>query len=457
MPPRPRRRPAPQPESDDVNFEEDLDGTVDLSQFQSDDDAVDFEAEAFASAGDDDVDFESFADDQGADFSDEDFEEAAPASRRSSARSSARSSSRGRSARSERLAGASERKKAAKSQRKQVRQDLTPEEIEARRQARRSGLLLTLLMIAILGAGFGFYHFFLRTPPLVNEALAHLRQAQSQQQTLNLLINTGDDRAAEALIEEVVAQHLAIEMFGFASSPNPDPNNPNLVRADLAQNAFQLKEAFERRLPDIQRIRENRLARFHHDQLLARLSNLGPDREPDLAALRAAVDAFMDNPAYPESGPNLTLAARYRTQFVLPVRNRAIEIERERARRISAGTTDVVASANQETDLLMREGSYGAALQLVDDLARRHPQANLRPVREKVLTSARAAWESDRNRATNEIRIANDPGSSASDREAARERARSILHRVVSRFGEGVAGIDPFVQEARRMQQEFGL
>ena len=201
---------------------------------------------------DDDVDFESIGDGAGTvDFSEDiGFEEEvapAPARRsrrlrsageetagdgrrgaRSSNRGSAHVSTRGRSARSERLAGASQRKKNAKSERKQAKKAkaLTPEEIEARRRARKNGILLTLLMVGIFGAGIGFYFAVMYVPQERKDAQNHLRMAKVRLDNLTHLINVKDTEGAEGLIDSAVEEHLAIPMFGFASVPNPDPPRP---------------------------------------------------------------------------------------------------------------------------------------------------------------------------------------------------------------------------------------
>ena len=471
MPPRSRRRAAQQASSrqeesfDDENFEDDLDGTVDLSELSGAGNDVDFESEV--ADYDDDVDFESMVDGGGdVDFAEDDvdFEDEEPVPARGG-RASARSkreatgSQRGRSARSERLSGVSERKKAAKSARKEAKSKrvLSPEEIEARRRSRNGGILLALLMVAIIGAGIGFYYVVLRVPPQRVEALDHLRNATLKKSSLELLIGGRNADQAEALINSVVSEHLALEMFNFASVPDPDPDNPLIIDVKLARQAFDLKNEFESRLPEVQRIREDNQAKANADVLLARLSDVSPESEPDLGLLREAVGAFMANPAYPEKNADVNIAARYRTQYILPVKNMVTQIEREAARRISAGTTDVLAAANRETDLLMRQSRYGDALRLIDELSRNEQAASLGPVREKVLNSARKAWETDKGRATNNYRVATDPGSAPEERDAARQRSRDILQHVINRYGEGIEGVDSYVQEARRMQREYGF
>ena len=78
------------------------------------------------------------------------------------------------------------------------------------------------------------------------------------------------------------------------------------------------------------------------------------------------------------------------------------------------------------------------------------------PIRQKILDSARLKWESERERARNNYHLSVDPSSAPGQRDEAEQRARTILRDVISSFGEGVSGVDEFVQEARRLQSEFG-
>ena len=165
--------------------------------------------------------------------------------------------------------------------------------------------------------------------------------------------------------------------------------------------------------------------------------------------------APLANPSYPGRNADPILANRYKTEFISPVRSLLVEIDREERRRLDAETTDVFSRTNRETDIMMREMRYGDALRHVDEVARNETAASLGPIRKKILDSARASREVERKRATNEYRLSVDPGSAPQERDEAEQRARKIL-RDVSKFGEGVSGIDEFVQEARRLQSEFG-
>lgn len=455
MPPRPRRRASsersrPQPEDD--LYQDDLEGTVDLSGMHADDDDVDFESLA---SDDDDVDFESMAEDDFAD--DEDVEPAPSRGGRGASRGATASSksSRARSSRRARVEGASDRKKAAKSARRAAKKERSPEEIEARRKAFRSGILLTLLLLAIFAGAIGFYYGVMRTQPEVKQAQAHLREASDRLRTLDRLIDGQQPGEAEALLDRILAEHLVLPMFDHASSPSPSPDNPELVSVRLAQSAFDLREQFESRRARILRVRQDMQARANYRRLSQRLNNLR--EEEDLGALRADIDAFMDNPANPDDGPDLVIADRYRNNYVLPVRNQLLNVQMEQARRISAGTTDVEAAANRETDTHMRNHRYGDAIRLVDELSRRNPDANLREVRQKVINGARQSWTAARNRAENFWAVASDAGSSSTDRQQAREQTRRILRQVVDNYGEGVTGVDEFVREARALMQEYGL
>ncbi|TVR12201.1 MAG: hypothetical protein EA401_09645 [Planctomycetota bacterium] len=461
MPPRSRRRASPDRSSrqaqDDLH-QDDLEGTVDLSDFSADEEDVDFES--LADADGDDVDFEAMAvnedDDDFESFEEDEDPEPARSSRASSRRGAASSgSSRGRSSRRARVESASDRKKAAKSARRQAKKERSPEEIAARRQALRSGLLLVLLIGGILAAGVGFYYGVMRTPPQVQEANFHLREASDRLRSLDRLIDGQQPGEAEALLDRVLAEHLVLPMFDHAGSPEPSPDNPDLVSVRLAQSAFDLREQFESRRPRIQRVRQDMQARANFQRLNSRLNNLR--EEEDLNSLRADIDAFMDNPANPDAGPDVVMAERYRNNYVLPVRNQLLNVQMEQARRISAGTTDVVAAANRETDTHMRNHRYGDAVRLVDELSRRNPDANLREVRQKVLNGARQSWAAARNRAENFYAVASDPGSSSTARAQAREQTRLILLQVINNYGEGVRGVDEFVQEARTLLQEYDL
>ena len=458
MPPRSRRRAAreaaaaPKQEEqldDDFDFEADVEsigdgaGTVDFSE------DIDFEEEVAPAPARRSRRLRSAGEETAGD---------GRRGARSSNRGSAHVSTRGRSARSERLVGASQRKKNAKSERKRAKKAkaLTPEEIEARRRARKNGILLTLLMVGIFGAGNGFYFAVMYVPQERKDAQNHLRMAKVRLDNLTHLINVKDTEGAEGLIDSAVEEHLAIPMFGFASVPNPDPQDPGIIDVKLARKAYELKVEFESRSDDIVRIREDVLAKKNHDLLLKRLSNLGPDVEPDLGAVREAVGAFLANPSFPEQAANPELAERYKNQFVMPVRNMVIEIDREAQRRLSAETVDVFATVNSETDLMMRKMRYGDALRYVDEIARNETAASLGPIRQKILDSARLKWESERERARNNYHLSVDPSSAPGQRDEAEQRARTILRDVISSFGEGVSGVDEFVQEARRLQSEFG-
>ena len=156
-------------------------------------------------------------------------------------------------------------------------------------------------------------------------------------------------------------------------------------------------------------------------------------QQPDIEALDARRLAFIDNPlARPNGADNDTQLFLSQIE-VATLREK--EIVQERARRLAGQTTDVVDAANGEVDQLIAEARFGAALALLDERQNTFPQAELAPVRTRVV-KALLSLANDKTFAQNNYRRFASAITAASQKDAALKQAIERLEFVVARYGE---------------------
>ncbi len=360
--------------------------------------------------------------------------------------------------------GRSSRRAAAGSSRKSARKELSPEEKAARRAAVRN-TFLTVLIILVVGGGGAAAYLGLKEEPrqvqveLNGESRNYLgtradlaRQFMNEARTfrgrMEKAINARQPDEAKTNLDAMVVL-LRQPVLGAGATPNPE--DPNIGDLQLAHSALGMLGEIEGYESKIRQLKDDRRAQINFDGLKSQLAHL---RESDLDSLETAMRQFMENPVRPEEGSNPDLQARYRT-MIEEIGANLHAVTSERLSRLVTNTSKVVETINLETQKFIAQSQYGTALSLVDEAARNFPQADLKPVRQKVLSSAERGWEADRSTAENFYKDAVAAGVGDQIRAAKLSQAIKVLEKVVASYGKDVREISGYVEDAERMLREY--
>ena len=352
------------------------------------------------------------------------------------------------------------------SKRTSARKELSPEEKAARRAAIRNTFLTVLIILIVGGGGAGAY-FALKEEPqqlqieVMGESrpyigtraeLAHqfMTEATNFERGMEKALRARQPDEAKANLDAMVVL-LSQPVLGGGVAPNPE--DPNIGDLQLATRAVSMLGEVGEHESEIRRLKEDRRAKVNFDALQAELAEIR-DPELDLDALETAMRRFIENPVRPEEGSNPDLQARYKI-MVDEVEANLHAITSERLGRLIKDTTKVVETINLETQKFIDQSQYGTALSLVDEAARNFPQADLKPVREKVLSAAEGGWETDKSLAQNLYKDAIAPGVGDQVRAKKLGEAIKVLEHVVANYGKDVREISGYVDEAERLLREY--
>jgi hypothetical protein len=372
-----------------------------------------------------------------------------------------------RSSRRAAAGGRSSRRAAASSRgssRKSARKELSPEEKAARRAAIRN-TFLTVLIILVVGGGGAAAYFGLKEEPrqvqveLNGEARNYLgtradlaRQFMNEARTFRSRMEKGinarqPDEAKTNLDAMVVL--LRQPVLGAGATPNPE--DPNIGDLQLAQSALEMLGEIEGYEAKIRKLKDDRRAQINFEGLKGQLARLG---DAELDPLETAMRRFMENPVRPEEGSNPDLQARYQT-MIEEIEAKLHGVTSERLSRLVTNTSKVVETINLETQKYIAQSQYGTALSLVDEAVRNFPQADLKLVRQKVLSAAEGGWGADRATAQNLYKDAVAAGVGAQIRAAKLSEAIKVLEHAIASYGKDVREIAGYVEEAERLLREY--
>lgn len=301
------------------------------------------------------------------------------------------------------------------------RREKSPEDLAKRRQTIKSLLMVAIgVAVAVLVVAVLVLVVF-KKDPLLEDASAKLAQVQSSLSTLD---TRAEFEEAQKILKSV-----------------PDLPATAARKAELGKTLADIEThvaATERE----SRVASNRAA------LLAQLAKLtDPATELDKLAIDCA--AFTKNPVDPTAAPN----PDYVTEFSAAVNDiqvRLAQIETERGRRDTAGTTGAAQRVQLEVEGLVKEEKFAAALKLIDEGAVKFPKADFGRVRTFVTESAASNWTSVQGYVETRYADYAAPGITQSMRQKALEEARARLDRVIANWG-----IDSYVGQAKDLRGKY--
>ncbi len=407
-------KPAPPPADDiDITLP---DGSVDLNGPPEDEYPADSVFDGAAGSGDAPLQVEA---DEGVDEAAQTVVSKGGSQRRSAARSSSRNSSR---------RGAS-----TKSDRAASRRELTPEERIQRARARRAmvGLLTTVVVAGV--AGFALWWLVLRTDPKVERFLGVLSQVKGELSGINANItNQQPDDADKALAQA-----------GKDLEGTPCPDRQDLLNQKTAFQA-QMKDLAAR----IELLKRDLLVQANKNALLAQFKHV-EDPAMDLDKLEADVNAFIANPANPTGSPDREVAAAYASDCS-DLQKRLSAISSARSHRVDQDTNAPVTDARDQAEGLIKQEKFQDALALVDDMARKFPNAKFDGVRDYVQDAAAQRWKSAKSFVEENYANYAALGTAPDVRKDALAAARARLHQVIDHFG-----IDTYVSQAKELLAKY--
>jgi hypothetical protein len=333
-------------------------------------------------------------------------------------------------------AGRSSRRMAATSGKKSSRKPaLSPEEAAARRRALMGAIKLALGLIVLVGGGFAVWWFLLRDDPRTRQAQAVVSKIRHEDLTrIDAYLEHQQPQEAEAAIAEARKLIETTEAF----------TDPKI--APLAQDP---KDELAKRDDRLARVKRDVKVQQNLTALRAQFEKL-TEPETDLETLQKDAQSFLDNPVeWKAGGHNEDYIKTYSTE-VNSIQVRMASIDSERTRRKDEKTTTPVQNARDAAKGLVEQEKFHEALALIDDAARKFPEANFADLRSWVEDSAQKDWAAAKSVVENLYKDYEAIGSSAATRKEAIDKARARLHQVIDNFG-----IDQYVDEAKQMLAKY--
>jgi hypothetical protein len=224
----------------------------------------------------------------------------------------------------------------------------------------------------------------------------------------------------------------------------PMPPEEKGVVKDLALQAAALRSEIEPLLARISAIEAENGAEANMAGLKARCSTIG-DEKTDLDQLERDLRAFIENPVDPRSGPSPSNAATF-SRLVADANLRLPAIATERERRRNARVVAPVSLAGGEVDGLIQQDRFGDALALLDERAKKHPDADFNPLRNRVEDAAAKAWRSAKAQFDNRLADWKSPGATEGQRKTGLNSAKERMNLVIQHFG-----MPQYVDQARAL------
>ena len=342
----------------------------------------------------------------------------------------------GRSPSSSSLKATSASLKSAASSRRVV--VLTPEEKAARNKViiwSTVGVLITALVVV----GIIMFAGKTDTTRPGTDALAEATRQLAQTKTA-MANNKGADArlAAKAALDALTNEP---SLGGAIAAPSQEPP----VIPDLARRAYDLRQEIEAQNDRIKALEEENIAEANLVVLKARLSKLA-EATTDIEQLDKDLQAFIDNPISPKSPAAPGIAER----FLRPINEAKLQqpsLVSERQRRKDLRTTVPVRQAQVDTEPLVAEEKYGAALDKLAALAKENTEADFQPIVALVKDASANGWRSAKSQIETRIADWKSPASTEEQRTVALAAAKKRIDEVIERFG-----IPEYVDQARTMR-----
>ena len=355
------------------------------------------------------------------------------ASGRRSARMSARNSSAGGSGR--------------KSARRSARRELTPEELEAKRKGRKALLNLFIGLLLLGAAGFGIF-WALKPNPLAAKADAELRTAKEQLDAMSTALSNLDPDKAQEIFDQV-NDSLRTELFGNGGE-KINEDNPKLASAQHARRAKALLEEFDDAFARIDRVRQRVLVDNNLKMITNKLNTIGNLSDAELDELGRLIDGFRDNPLDPQLGDPSPIAQEEYSTHISRLTGKEQDVTQEKKRREDKRTTFVEKEVNSKVDKLMNQERFQSALDHIDKTAKENTDAELAPIRDRVVATARNKWEVTKKNAEGKYADGISATNNTDIRTKALKGAVEDMDKVIDDYG-----IDDYVREARELKTKY--
>ena len=355
------------------------------------------------------------------------------ASGRRSARMSSRRSSAGGSGR--------------RSGKRSARTELTPEEIEAKRKARKSLLNLLIGLLLLGAAGFGIF-WALKPNPLAAKADAELRTAKEQLDAMSTALSNLDPDRAQEIYDQV---NNALRTPLFANGGDKiNEDDPKLASAMHARRAKAMLEEFDETYARIDRVRERVLVENNLKMISHKLNNIDKLSDNELDELGRLIDGFRDNPLDPQLGDPSPIAQEEYTTLISRLTGKEQEVTAEKKRREDRRTTFVEKEVNSKVDKLMNQERFQNALDHIDEMSKNNPDAALSPIRDRVVATARNKWDVTRKNAEGKYADGTSATNNNETRVKSLKAAVEDMEKVIDKFG-----IEDYVREARELKTKY--
>lgn len=342
--------------------------------------------------------------------------------RRASAKSSAKSGNRSSQRRS------ASTKSANISARTSARRELTPEERIKAAKARAAVMRMISIVGFVAVVIVALWYFVLRTDPRVEKYQGVLASVDGAITGIGFQITNQQADQAEAAIAQATKD--------LDATPCPEKNQELLARK--AADQAQLKDLAAK----VDLLKRDMRVQSNKAILVRQFKDLD-NTATDLDKLEADVNAFIANPADPTAAADKTIADAYATD-TSDMQKRLSLIQSARSRRLDITTNAPVTDARDQATNLIKQDKYQDALALVDDLARKNPNAKFDAVRGYVTDSAADAWKNAKAEVENAYADYSALGTAPDVRKDALAKARQILHHVIDNYG-----IDDYVNQAK--------
>ncbi len=328
-----------------------------------------------------------------------------------------------------------------------ARRQLTPEQQAARKAAIRTGalivggaflaLVLVFVAVKLLGG---------RNPRLVL-AEAVLHDSQEKLDQIRRGIDTGNpDQARERYLTALKALAGCKELGNAVQTPNRE----QVVDLKLALRAYELRVEIEKLDPEITKASNIQRVQTNFEALTGRLAKLSVMPDADLDKLDKDLQAFCENPVEIGGARNDQALADFKDK-ITETKRFVGKVADERARRLAKVTTDQVTEATSLVYPLVQLEKYQEAEAVIDERARKFPQADFAALRDYVVKAAEKAWETVEKRIANYRSDYTAAGSSNSVRAAARQAAIERLDAVIATWGK-----ESFITKAKDLKAQFG-
>ncbi len=339
----------------------------------------------------------------------------------------------------------STRKSAQRSGPISSRRQLTPEQQAARKAAIRLGAMIVGGAMLALVLVFVAVKLLGKDPRRV-AAEAVLHDTQEKLDQIRRGIETGNpDQARERYTAALKALDGSRELGNAVETPNRE----QVVDLRLARRAYELRLEIEKLDPEITKASDIQRVQVNFESLTGRLAKLNAMPDADLDKLDKDLQAFCENPKEIGGARNDQALADFKDK-ITETKRFVAKVADERARRLAKVTTDQVTEATALVHPLVQLEKFQEAEAVIDERARKFPQADFAALRDYVAKASDKAWETVEKRVANYRIDYTAAGSSESVRAAARKAAIERLDAVIATWGK-----DSFITKAKDLKAQF--